>query len=121
MHLVHSFIESAYHKADLYHVDPKIFLGIYALHYPIVWSAFAWIIVAYRRKQNVTTMVTFWIFSMMIPWIYPLFFGHLPWYLYAAIIALMVYIAWHGYHTIQKRLAKEKARSGTQGTAEETA
>jgi hypothetical protein len=111
-HLYQStIVHHALSEAKKDHVNPTIFLTIYALHYLIVWPAFAWIIVTYRRKKNITNIVTFWIFSMLIPWFYPLFFGRLPWYLYVGLIGLMAFIVWHGYHTIQKRLAVEKAKT----------
>jgi len=102
--------QSALAQATKYHVDPKTFLIVYLLHYPLVWAAFAWILVSFRRKQNISNQVMIWICTMLLPWFYPLFFGHLPWYYDAGLIALMVYIVWHGYHTIQKRLARENAK-----------
>ena len=100
--------QSTIDQAHKYHVDPKTFLLIYLAHYPLVWAAFAWIIVAFRRKQNITTQVSLWIFTMLIPWFYPLFFGKLPWYYDAALVGVMAFIVLHGYHKIHTRLATEK-------------
>jgi len=106
----HTMSQSALAQAHKYHVDPGTFLIVYLLHYPFVWAAFAWILVAFRRKQSVTNPVIVWICTMLLPWFYPLFFGRLPWYYDAGLIGLMAYIVWHGYHTIQKRLALENAK-----------
>jgi len=112
-------VQPALAQAVKYNVDPKTFLIVYLLHYPLVWAAFAWILVAFRRKQNISNPVIVWICTMLLPWFYPLFFGRLPWYLDAALVALMTYIVWHGYHTIQKRLAIEKAKLAPQEVAVE--
>jgi hypothetical protein len=105
-----SISHSALNQAHKYHVDPKTFLLIYILHYPLVWSAFAWILVAFRRKQKITNQAILWIFTMLIPWFYPLFFGRLPWYYDAALIGLMIFVVWHGYHTMRKLLSVEGAK-----------
>lgn len=118
-HLIQSTTEHALKEAHKDHVDPKIFLTIYALHYLIVWPAFAGIIITYRRKKSITNIVTLWIFSMLLPWFYPLFFGRLPWYLYVGLIGLMVFIVWHGYHTLQKRLKAEKLEATPELAVEE--
>lgn len=117
----HATSQSALNAAHKYHVDPPTFLAIYVLHYLIVLPAFAWILVEFRRKRNVTNPVIVWILSMLIPWFYPLFFGRLPWFYDAGLVGVMVFIVWHGYHSLQKRLAAEKVRMGSKLPAEESA
>jgi hypothetical protein len=117
----HTISTHALAQAHKYHVEPKIFLLIYMLHYPFVWSAFAWILVAFRRKQNITNPVIVWILTMLIPWFYPLFFGRLPWFYDVGLVGVMAFIVWHGYHNIQKKLEKERLKMTMAEPVEEPA
>ncbi len=91
-----------------HNVVPEYFAAIYALHYALLWPTSLWIVIAFRKKQDVSTLIAFWLFFLILPWFYPLFFGILPWWFKAGLIAVMAFIVWHGYHKIQNKLKAEK-------------
>jgi hypothetical protein len=107
-HLFVHVFDTAMQKAAQYHVDPKTFAILYVIHYLLLWPTCAWILVAYRKGKEISSLVSLAVFFLIMPWFYPLFFGRMPWYFDAALVVAMIVIAWHGYHKILKRIANER-------------
>jgi hypothetical protein len=115
-HLLHYW--TVFEKIGRDHgVDPVIFAALYVAHWIICGAIVAWIIVWFRQKKDISGLISLWVFFLISPWFYPLLFGHLPWcqigpiripYADAGLVAAMIFIAWHGYHKIVKRVAKER-------------
>src|SRR6185312_13796871 len=103
-------LDAAAKKAVLYHVDPKIFAVLYVIHYLLLWPTCAWVLVAFRKGRDISSLISLAVFFLIMPWFYPLFFGRMPWYFNLGLIGAMVVIAWHGYHKILKRVANEREK-----------
>ena len=113
MNLLHHLVEEATSKAHQYQVNPTIFVALYALHYLLLWPTVGYIVFLFNKKRPYMGLIPLALFFLIMPWFYPLFFGKLPWYFDTLLVGFMIFVVWHGYHNIQHRLHREKAKAAS--------
>lgn len=96
-----------------YGVNPVIFAILYAIHYPLLAVCIVWLVARMRKGLEYAAWIPLAVFILIMPWFYPLFFGHFHWALRLLAIAFIVFAGWHGYHRVHHKLDKEKKKIGT--------
>jgi len=94
---------------DQYGVDPIIFGGIYLGAIPFFSLSVAWIIRNYRKGKSITLPVLLAGFFFVSAYIYLFIAGqNIPWWVYALLLAMVVYGAISTYRSTRKKAIAAK-------------
>lgn len=91
-----------------YGVNPIIFGVIYVGAIPFFTLSIAWLVRNYRKGLSIVMPVLSASFFFISAYLYLMIAGkNVPWWIYAIVVAMLVYGAWSTYQKVKKQV-KEK-------------
>lgn len=105
-------IEQAYvwfmSLGEEYGVNPIIFGAIYVGAIPFFTISIAWLVRNYRKGFSVVMPVLSASFFFISAYLYLIIAGkNVPWWIYAVVVAMLVYGAWSTYQKVKRKVNDE--------------
>ncbi|WP_372638983.1 hypothetical protein [Fodinibius sp.] len=90
---------------EQYGVNPVIFGSIYIGAIPFFTLSVAWLIRNYREDKSIILPAFAATGCFISAYIYLMIVGrNVPWWVYAAVVAMVGYGAWSAFHTIRRKM-----------------
>ncbi|MFQ5817188.1 MAG: hypothetical protein ACE5H2_04420 [Terriglobia bacterium] len=100
------YLEQVVQLGAQYNVNPFTFAAIYLAATPLFIAGLYWLLRSYRRKEPLFLPALLTGFSFCCPYLYLILFGRgLPWYIYAAVIAVVGLGGGRAYLQIRAKLS----------------
>lgn len=91
-----------------YGVNPIIFGAIYVGAIPFFTLSIAWLVRNYRKGLSIVIPVLSASFFFISAYLYLMVAGNnVPWWIYAAVVAMLVYGAWSTYQKVKRKVNDE--------------
>lgn len=91
-----------------YGVNPIIFGAIYVGAIPFFTISIAWLVRNYRKGFSVVMPVLSASFFFISAYLYLIIAGkNVPWWIYAVVVAMLVYGAWSTYQKVKRKVNDE--------------
>ncbi|MCC5914272.1 MAG: hypothetical protein JJU46_07850 [Balneolaceae bacterium] len=93
---------------ESYGVNPFIFGAIYVAAIPFFTLSIAWLIRNYKLQYSIVLPVLSASFFFVSAYLYLIIAGeNVPWWVYAVVVAMLVYAGWATYKKIRKQIKEE--------------